>query len=160
HLPPPDSPPVDLAAVTGAAVRTGVAGENAGAVLASAGDRDGDGVGDLFVGVPTASPPPRTPARAVYPGSRTSGGPRPPRPGLWLLGAHRYDRLGAGVDAGGAVAPGALPAAGAVAVGAPIKAPQSEKTRPLVDSPLGRSAAGEAWVVFPGIGPAPIDLAL
>ena len=161
HLPAPDAPPIDLAALVDqqrGAVRTGAAGEGAGSVLASAGDRDGDGVGDLLVGVPGASPYGRTGAGAVYLMSGTSAGAGPLGPGAWLAGGHRYDMVGAGVDAGGAVAPGALPATGAVLVGAPIRTRKDNP--PWLAAPLGRSGAGSAWVIFPAVGIAPVDLAL
>jgi hypothetical protein len=161
HLPPPDSAAVNLASLAPGqgAVRVGPPGAAAGTALGSAGDLDGDGVADLLVGAPTASPYGRYHAGAVYlvsgaadgSGSLDTGAP-------WMAGDRTYDRLGSSLDAGAPPGAAAVPPAAAVAVGAPIVPPKSDPTKAAM--PLGRVLAGAAYIVFPAAAGGPIDAAL
>jgi hypothetical protein len=157
HLPAPGSPAVDLGALAPGqgAIRVGPAVSAAGTALASVGDLDGDGVGDLAVGAPTASSSGRTRNGAVYlvagsaDGSGSLGEP-------WLLGDRTGDRLGTSLDAGAVPgAPAATPAA-AVAVGVPI----GNFKDPVPKGPLGRPHAGAVDVVFPAAAGGQIDIGL
>ena len=68
HVPAPDAAPVDLAALAPGqgATLAGAPGEAAGSALASVGDLNGDGIADLVVGAPYASPFGRVNAGVVY----------------------------------------------------------------------------------------------
>jgi hypothetical protein len=158
---PPASPPVDLAALdpTRGVVLLGSAGEQAGTALASVGDLEGDGVAGLAVGAPFASPLGRKHAGAVYLiGGHTSGpATLAALPGR-VAGAASFDRLGTALDAGSPPGAAALPAAAAIAIGAP----ESTVVKPptAAAQPLGRLGAGAAYVIFPRVAGTSIDLAL
>jgi hypothetical protein len=165
YSPPPPAgaavPPVDLAALDpqrGAAL-FGSAGDMAGTALASVGDLGGDGVADLAVGAPYASPFGRSHAGAVYVVDGRVSGPAAlatlPAP---IAGAYRFDHLGLALDGG--APPGAAFAPPAVAIA--IGAPESTNVRPPTGAaqPLGRLGAGAAYVIFPGVAGTSIDLAL
>jgi hypothetical protein len=162
HLPAPGAGALSLASIPGGlgGIRVGPAGSAAGTALASVGDLTGDGIGDLAVGAPTASPAPtgstltRTRAGAVYLVSGSLGGTGS-LGGEWLIGDRIGDRAGYSLHAGAAPGAAAATPAAAVAVGTPVGVFKNP-----TNGPLGRPHAGEAFVVFPSAARGQIDLGL